>query len=60
MLAIRITGDPFAKAKGLIQELIERLIQESINEATKQGFCNTELAKARPPLPLRGRHASQH
>jgi len=38
--------DPFKKIKGLIQKLIERLLQESKGEATKKGFCDTEMAKA--------------
>jgi len=45
-LANRVQGDPFKKIQGLIQKLIERLLQESAGEATKKGFCDTELAKA--------------
>jgi len=45
--------DPFKKIKGLIQKLIERLLEESANEATKKGFCDTELGKARKERDFR-------
>lgn len=45
-LAMKVKDDPFIKVKKLIQQLIERLIRESTSEATKKGFCDTELGKA--------------
>jgi len=43
-LAVRVEGDPFAKVKKMIEDLVVRLLEQANNEATKKGWCDKELA----------------
>lgn len=52
-LAFRASADPFEKVKTLIQKLVERLLAEATAEATKKGFCDEQLGKARTERDFR-------
>jgi len=51
-LAVRVkaalagTADPFAKVKGLISEMIDRLEAKAADEAAQHEFCTSETAKS--------------
>jgi len=45
-LALHISADPFTKIKQLIQDMIEKQLQEQANEASQKGWCDKALSDA--------------
>merc|ERR1719482_1770071 len=52
-LALRVRSlmqsenDPFAKVKGMIQSMVEKLIKEAQEEAEKKAFCDEEMSETK-------------
>jgi hypothetical protein len=45
LLAVHVADDPFAKIKGLISDMIDRLEKQAAEEAEKKAYCDKEKAK---------------
>merc|ERR1719387_495378 len=41
------SSDPFEKVRGLIEQMIEKLVTEANEEATQKGFCDEETSKSK-------------
>lgn len=43
MLAEKLASDPFVKVKGMIANMISKLLKEENEESTQKGFCDKEV-----------------
>merc|ERR1719473_1179804 len=45
-LANRAAEDPFGKIRGMIEDMIAKLLQEAADEATQKAFCDKEIGES--------------
>jgi hypothetical protein len=43
LIAVRVSEDPFKKIKKMIQDMVDKLMEEANEEAEHKGFCDTEM-----------------
>merc|ERR1719191_252392 len=46
-LASMAPSDPFVKIRGLIEDMIAKLLKEAQEEATQKAFCDAEMGKSK-------------
>merc|ERR1719305_996210 len=46
-LAYRAAGDPFGKIRGMVEDMIAKLLQEAAEEATQKAFCDQEIGESK-------------
>merc|ERR1719502_1695747 len=46
-MASMAASDPFVKIRGLIEDMIAKLLKEAEEEATQKAFCDTEMGKSK-------------
>merc|ERR1719160_2319133 len=46
-LAIRVRSDPFGKIRGLIEEMISKLVKDAAEEADQKQFCDEETSESK-------------
>jgi chromosome segregation ATPase len=46
-LAYRAASDPFVKIRGMVEDMIAKLLQEAAEEADQKAFCDQELGQSK-------------
>jgi len=53
-------ADPFAKVKGLIQDMIEKLVADAAAEASHKAFCDKEMAESEDKIADHTAHIEKY
>jgi chromosome segregation ATPase len=53
-------ADPFAKVKGLIQDMIEKLVADAAAEASHKAFCDKEMAESQAKIADHTAHIEKY
>merc|ERR1719335_492142 len=43
LISVRVAEDPFKKIKKMIEDMVNKLMEEANEEAEHKGFCDTEM-----------------
>jgi hypothetical protein len=46
-LAYRASSDPFAKVRNMLENMVDKLLQEAAEDATQKAFCDQEISKSK-------------
>merc|ERR1719353_1500474 len=46
-IATRVRSDPFVKIRGLVEEMISKLVKEAAEEADQKAFCDEETSESK-------------
>lgn len=52
-LMSHVKADPFVKIRGLIEEMIAKLMEEAQQEASQKAFCDEEMGKSKKAMELK-------
>lgn len=53
-LAFRAAADPFAKVRGMVEEMLAKLLQEAADDASQHAFCEKEIGESQASQDSKG------